>query len=127
MATLGGNLLQRPRCWYFRDDQFNCWLKGGDECQARDGQNQLHAIFDESPCVAVHPSDIAPALLALDATVRLRGSQGERTLPLQSFFALPDEQRRTENVMGKDELITSVDLASTERGTHSTYLKSDGS
>ncbi len=123
MATLGGNLLQRPRCWYFRDDQFHCWLKGGSECHARDGQNQLHALFDESPCVAVHPSDLASALVALDATVRLRGPQGERSLPLQSFFAVPEETRRTENVLGSDELILSVELPAPIAGTRSAYLK----
>lgn len=67
MATIGGNLLQRPRCWYFRDAAIPCWLKGGDSCPARTGENQQHAIFDLSPCVAVHPSDPAAALLAHDA------------------------------------------------------------
>jgi xanthine dehydrogenase YagS FAD-binding subunit len=123
MATLGGNLLQRPRCWYFRDERFHCWLKGGDECQARDGQNQMHALFDRSPCVSVHPSDLAPALLALDAEVRLRGPSGERVLPLETFFALPEESRRTENVLGSDELILSVSMPAFEDGTRSTYLK----
>ncbi|HEU5433726.1 MAG TPA: FAD binding domain-containing protein, partial [Thermomicrobiales bacterium] len=66
MATIGGNLLQRPRCWYFRDPHIGCWLKGGNDCPARSGENQLHAVFDVSPCVAVHPSDPAVALLALD-------------------------------------------------------------
>src|SRR5918994_4546727 len=73
MATIGGNLLQRPRCWYFRSSLFHCWLKGGTECQARDGENQHHALFGESPCVAAHPSDAASALVALEARVRLRG------------------------------------------------------
>jgi len=63
MATIGGNLLQRPRCWYFRNSHVDCWLKGGEECPARDGQNQFHALFGNSPCVAVHPSDLASALL----------------------------------------------------------------
>src|SRR5438046_809777 len=110
MATLGGNLLQRPRCWYFRNPRFHCWLKGGDECQAREGENQHHAIFDRSPCVAVPPSDIAPALLALEATVRLRGQHGERTLPLAKFFALPTDARRTETVVGSDEIVLAVQL-----------------
>ena len=77
MATLGGNLLQRPRCWYFRSPYFHCWLKGGDACPAVDGQNQHHALFGAGPCYAVHPSDLAPALLALEATVRIvRGHRG---------------------------------------------------
>ncbi len=70
MATLGGNLLQQVRCWYYRGD-FHCWLKGGEMCQARDGRNDYHAIFEQSPCVAVHPSDPPAALIALDARLRI--------------------------------------------------------
>lgn len=123
MATLGGNLLQRPRCWYFRNAQFNCWLKGGDACPAREGENQLHAIFDASPCVAVHPSDPAAALLALGASVRLRGRNGERTVPLDAFFAPPDDARRTENTLAPDELVLSVEIPAQPNGARSTYLK----
>ncbi len=125
MATLGGNLLQRPRCWYFRNRLFDCWLKGGDACPARDGENGLHALFgsDASPCVAVHPSDLAPALLALDAELRLRGPRGERTLPLTDFFALPDDDRRRENTLVPDELIVAVRLPTPLATTKSTYLK----
>ena len=111
MATIGGNLLQRPRCWYYRSSLFHCWLKGGTECQARDGENQHHALFGESPCVAVHPSDAASALLALGATVRLRGSAGERTLSLEELFAEPTEERRTETVIRPDELLLDVSAA----------------
>jgi xanthine dehydrogenase YagS FAD-binding subunit len=123
MATLGGNLLQRPRCWYFRDARFHCWLKGGAECQARDGENQLHALFDVSPCVAVHPSDLPNALIALDAVVRLRGPSGERTLPLAELYAPPTEDRRVETVLGDDELIVSLRLPTPAAGARSTYLK----
>ncbi|MDP8921442.1 MAG: FAD binding domain-containing protein, partial [Chloroflexota bacterium] len=123
MATVGGNLLQRPRCWYFRSHLFKCWLKGGDECQAREGENQQHAIFDLSPCVAVHPSDLPTALLALDAVVRVRGADGERTIPLADFFAPPTDDRRTETLLGEDELILSVRVPSPPPGTRSTYLK----
>jgi xanthine dehydrogenase YagS FAD-binding subunit len=123
MATLGGNLLQRPRCWYFRNPRFHCWLKGGEECQAYDGQNQLHALFGGGPCYAVHPSDLAPALMALDAEVRLRGREGERTLPLAEFFVLPVEERRTETVVGSDELLLSIWFPPLPDGTRSTYLK----
>lgn len=123
MATLGGNLLQRPRCWYFRNSQFHCWLKGGDECQAKDGENQLHALLGGGPCYAVHPSDLAPALLALDSSVRLQGPAGERTLPLAEFFASPTDERRTETVLGGDELILSIHIPPPAPGTRSTYLK----
>jgi xanthine dehydrogenase YagS FAD-binding subunit len=108
MATVGGNLLQRPRCWYFRNHRFHCWLKGGDTCRACEGENQLHAIFDDGPCVAVHPSDLAPALLALDAEVRLRRDQGERVLPLAGFLRPPADQRRTESVLEPDELLVAI-------------------
>jgi xanthine dehydrogenase YagS FAD-binding subunit len=110
MATIGGNLLQRPRCWYFRNKHVDCWLKGGLDCPARDGENQLHALFGDRACVAVHPSDLAPALLALDARARLRGPSGERTVALEEMFALPEEDRRTETQLRDDELILSIEL-----------------
>jgi xanthine dehydrogenase YagS FAD-binding subunit len=123
MATLGGNLLQRPRCWYFRNSRLSCWLKGGEECPAYAGENQFHALFGGGPCYAVHPSDLASALLALDAQVHLRGRGGERMLPLAEFFALPAAERRTETVIGRDELLLSVRIPPLPGGTRSTYLK----
>ena len=150
MATLGGNLLQRPRCWYYRHPHLDCWLKGGQDCPARDGQNQLHAIFHAPPeapqpmerqpqgqpqdppagappesarCVAVHPSDPATALQALGASVRLQGKGGQRTLPLEQLFAPPTDERRTETVVGADELLLDVHLPALPPGTRSTYLK----
>lgn len=123
MATIGGNLLQRPRCWYFRNHRVPCWLKGGEECQAREGENQLHALFDVSPCVAVHPSDPAAALLALDASVLLHGALGERELPLTDFFAPPDAERRTETMIHPDEIITAVRIPPHPATMKSTYLK----
>jgi xanthine dehydrogenase YagS FAD-binding subunit len=122
MATIGGNLLQRPRCWYFRNPHVNCWLNGGDRCLARDGENQRHALFGADPCVAVHPSDLATALVALGAEVRLRGAAHERTVPIGEFFALPTETRRTETTIGSDELIMSIQLPPAS-GVSSTYLK----
>lgn len=123
MATLGGNLLQRPRCWYFRHAHFDCWLKGGEECHARDGQNQLHALFGNSPCVAVHPSDLPAALLALDAEVLLRGATGERTLALGEFFTMPDADHRQETNIASDELLLSVHIPTLPQATRSVYLK----
>lgn len=123
MATLGGNLLQRPRCWYFRSEHVRCWLKGGDDCPARDGENQLHALFGGGPCYAVHPSDLATALVAANAAVRIRRQDGERTMPLADFFALPVAERRTENMLGEDELIVAVTIPPAPSGTRSTYLK----
>jgi xanthine dehydrogenase YagS FAD-binding subunit len=123
MATLGGNLLQRPRCWYFRHPHIPCWLKGGDTCPAKEGQNQLHALFGGGPCYAVHPSDLAPALLALEAEVDVMGPNGERRLPLAEFFVCPETHRRLEVSKGEDELLLSVRLPSLPPGTRSTYLK----
>lgn len=122
-ATLGGNLLQRPRCWYYRNPHLDCWLKGGEGCPAKEGRNEHHALFGGGPCVAVHPSDLASCLLALDATVRLRGSAGARELPLAEFYALPEERRRQETVITDDELLLSVDIPATPQGTRSLYLK----
>jgi xanthine dehydrogenase YagS FAD-binding subunit len=123
MATLAGNLLQRSRCWYFRTPRFHCWLKGGDACPARDGESQVAAILGGGPCYSAHPSDAAPALLALDAEVRLRGPLGERTLALADLFASPEETRRTETVLASDELLLQVAVPMLPAGTRGTYLK----
>jgi xanthine dehydrogenase YagS FAD-binding subunit len=123
MATIGGNLLQRPRCWYYRSSLFRCWLRGGTECHARDGENQHHAILGESPCVAVHPSDAASALMALGATVRLRGRAGERTLDMGDLYAEPTEQRRTETTVEPADLLLDIHLPKPAPGSHSVYLK----
>ena len=122
-ATIGGNLLQRPRCWYFRNPLVHCWLKGGETCQARDGENQRHALFGESPCIAVHPSDPATALLGFDARVRLLGASGDRRVPLAEFFALPEAERRRETILGEDELVLDVALPAPAPRTRSVYLK----
>lgn len=119
MATIAGNLVQRPRCWYFRSPHFTCWLKGGSTCQAREGENTLHAIFDESPCVAVHPSDPAVALVALDASVQTTS----RDLPISEFFTMPRDDHRQETVLRPDELIVSLTLPSLSDGWRSTYRK----
>jgi xanthine dehydrogenase YagS FAD-binding subunit len=123
VATIGGNLLQRPRCWYFRHPQVRCWLKGGEQCPAREGENRQHALFSESPCVAVHPSDPAGALFAFDAYVRIAGPRGERVAALEEFFAVPEDARRTETRLGSDELILGLEMPSHPPETRSVYLK----
>jgi xanthine dehydrogenase YagS FAD-binding subunit len=123
MATIGGNLLQRPRCWYFRDEHVRCWLRGGDTCYAREGENQHHALFQPSPCVAAHPSDPATALLALDAEVTIRGPVGERTVPIGEFFAPPEEGRRRETTLGAGEIVTAIRLPGFAPDERSTYRK----
>jgi xanthine dehydrogenase YagS FAD-binding subunit len=122
MATLAGNLLQRPRCWYYRNAHIDCWLKGGGDCPAREGENRQHALFGDSPCVAAHPSDPACALLALDTDVLVQGKAARRIL-LSELFSVPQEARRTETTLAQDELIVSLRVAPHPEGTRSTYLK----
>jgi xanthine dehydrogenase YagS FAD-binding subunit len=111
MGTLGGNLCQRNRCWYFRDEHVNCLLKGGDKCFALDGENQYHAIFTQAhPCVIVNPSTLAPALIALGATANVLGPKGKRTIPLSQFFQAPKSAADREHVLAANELVLSVTI-----------------
>jgi xanthine dehydrogenase YagS FAD-binding subunit len=121
-GTIGGNLCQRPRCWYFRGD-YECTRKGGDTCYAMDGENQYHAIFGGSACWIVHPSDTAPALVALDAKVRLVGPKGSRTIPLEQFFILPEDDVKKENVLEPGEILAEVLLPPAAAGLTSAYRK----
>jgi xanthine dehydrogenase YagS FAD-binding subunit len=123
MATVGGNMVQRPRCWYFRSADFHCKKKGGSVCYALAGENQFHAIVGNGLCAIVHPSSIATALVAYGATVKLKGKKGERTLPLEQFFAPPEKDVTRENVLGADELITEVRLPATTTATRAAYHK----
>lgn len=107
MGTLGGNLCQRPRCWYFRRG-IPCHKNGGSACPAREGENQYHAILEGGPCFIVHPSDPAVALTALDAVVEVRGPEGTRAIPIRRFFALPRERMDRETVLGAGEIVTAV-------------------
>lgn len=122
MATIGGNLMQRNRCWYLRGP-YQCWQKGGDQCFARGGQNKYHAIFDTGPCVAVHPSDLAPALLALDARVEVTGPSGARTLGIDELLQAPTPERRHEATLAADEVIVAVTIPAQPEGAHGVYLK----
>lgn len=123
MATIGGNVLQRPRCWYFRNDDVHCWLKGGEECFAREGDNRYHAVFGESRCVAVHPSDLASVLVAYGATVHYRDSGGVQQIGIEDFFSPPTEGRRTEHVLPAEAVITRVTVPMTADGARSRYVK----
>jgi xanthine dehydrogenase YagS FAD-binding subunit len=126
MATVGGNLLQRTRCDYFVDRGFARCNKRepGSGCAAKDGLNRVHAILGASPqCVAVNPSDMSVALLALGATVNVRGQQDERRIPIADFHRLPGDHPEQDTNLQHGELITSVDLPKTNFAEHSTYLK----
>lgn len=123
-ATLGGNLLQRNRCWYFRGEP-RCWLKGGDTCFARAGRNDHHAVLGAqgAPCIAVNPSDVAPALVALDATVAIEGPRGARTVPVAELLQTSSADARIEHRLAPDELIVSVHLPPQPANAQGIYLK----
>lgn len=124
LGTVGGNLCQRPRCWYFRLEEVVCLKKGGSECYAATGENKYHAIFGGGPSYIVHPSDLAPMLVALGASVSVVGAAGKRTIQLEKFFTLPaDGNLRRENVLKNDEIITDIQLPASTFAAHSTYLK----
>lgn len=111
MGTLGGNLAQRNRCWYFRDEHVNCLLKGGPRCFALEGENKFHAVFTQGHrCVIVNPSTLAPALLALGATVEILGPKGRRTQELSKFFHAPANGNEREHTLAANELILSVTI-----------------
>ncbi len=124
-GTLGGNLCQRPRCWYFRGD-FHCLRKGGDRCFAESGENQYHAIFGGDRCYIVHPSDTAPALMALGARVRIAGPGASRVVPLSSFFVGPKTNITRETVLERNEIVTEILLPAAEAGLKSSYRKVRG-
>jgi xanthine dehydrogenase YagS FAD-binding subunit len=108
-GTIGGNLCQRPRCWYFRGD-FHCLRKGGDRCYAVNGDNRYHCILGGTACYIVHPSDTAPALVALGAQVRVVSRSGSRLVPMDEFFVPPARSIQRENVLRPGELLTEIRL-----------------
>jgi xanthine dehydrogenase YagS FAD-binding subunit len=125
MATNGGNLLQRTRCWYFYDTAAPCNKREpGTGCSARDGVNRINAILGQSDaCIAVHPSDLCVALAALEATVQVRGPNGDRSIPFAEFHRLPGDSPQLDNTLARDEIITSIDLPPEGFADHHAYLK----
>jgi xanthine dehydrogenase YagS FAD-binding subunit len=124
LGTVGGNLCQRPRCWYYRNVEAVCLKKGGSECFAASGLNKYNAILGGGPSYIVHPSDLAPALVALGAEVEIVGPSGARSLALERFFTLPSEGSvLKETVLATDEIVTQVRVPAPEDGVRSTYLK----
>lgn len=122
MGTIGGNLCQRPRCWYFRRN-VPCLKNGGDSCPARDGENQYHAILGGGPCWIVHPSDPAVALVALDATVEIAGSSGTRTVPIERFFVAPKDRLDRETILAAGEIVTAIEIPARATGGKQRYRK----
>ena len=122
MGTIGGNLCQRPRCWYFRNN-FPCYKHGGNTCFSAAGENDYHAILEGGPSYIVHPSDSAPALVALGATARIAGGSRERTVPMDKFFVTPRENVRRENVLQPNEILTAIDVPNAPAGAKAIYVK----
>jgi xanthine dehydrogenase YagS FAD-binding subunit len=121
-GTLGGNLCQKPRCWYYRGE-FLCLRKGGDRCYAAAGENQFHCIFGGGPCFIVHPSDTAPALAAFGAVVMITGPRGARTVPAEKFHVLPGVDVRRDTVLEPGEVVTEVVLPLPPKAMRSSYRK----
>lgn len=127
MSTLGGNIAQRNRCWYFRSADHNCFRKGGDRCFARNsetGENENHAIIDNGSCVSVHASSIATALMAFNASVVIINTEGKKKkVSMDDFFVAPGKDIAVENILQAKEIITEIILPAPTKNTKSAYIK----
>jgi xanthine dehydrogenase YagS FAD-binding subunit len=123
MGTVGGNLCQRPRCWYYRDPQVKCLKKGGSRCFAFRGKNKYHAILGGGPCYIVYPSDLAPALISLDAEISISSHQGDKTIPLENFYVLPKINVRKENILEPNDVLREIKIPLAKKGEKGTYSK----
>jgi xanthine dehydrogenase YagS FAD-binding subunit len=122
MATIGGNLCQRPRCWYYRNN-YPCYKHGGKTCFSVIGENEYHAILDAGPSFIVHPSDSAPALIALGATVRITGGARDRLMPIDKFFVSPKVDPTRENVLQANEILAEIEVPKAPAGSQAIYIK----
>jgi xanthine dehydrogenase YagS FAD-binding subunit len=124
VGTLGGNLCQRPRCWYFRGRLFaDCFRKGGGNCYAPGGENQYHAVFGGEMCYMVAPSDMAPALMALDAKAEIAGPKGSRSIPLAQFYVMPEKNILRETILSPQEMLVGVEIPAPPQGAKGIFLK----
>ena len=123
VGTVGGNLCQRPRCWYYRDPEVICRRKGGFNCFAYQGRNKYHCLFGGNGCFIVYPSDLAPALISLGATAAIATAKGDKTIPLEAFYAGPEVDVTRENVLAKGQFLKSVWVPAPKAGQKSTYVK----
>jgi xanthine dehydrogenase YagS FAD-binding subunit len=121
-GTIGGNLCQKPRCWYYRGE-FHCLRKGGDQCYAVEGENAYHCILGGENCFIVHPSDTAPALVALQASVSIAGPNGRRTVAVEDFHMSPADDYTRETVLEPAEIVTEIVLPPPATGLQSSYRK----
>ena len=124
VGTLAGNLCQRPRCWYFRRSVFkDCLRKGGGNCFAVDGENQYHAIIGTGGCCMVYPSDLAPALIALNARVEIATPKGNRTVPIEQFYVRPEKNVLRETVLAPQEMVVAVEIPNPAASSKGIFLK----
>lgn len=123
VATLGGNLLQRVQCWYYRSADYKCLRKGGDVCFSLNGMNQYHAIFDNSVSATIVPSSTAVALSALNASIELTSAKGKRVVPIKDFYITPEVDPIAQTAIKPDELLTAVMIPKPAAGTRSAYQK----
>ncbi len=124
-GTIGGNICQKPRCWYYRGE-FDCLRKGGDRCSALLGENHFHCIFGAAGCCIVHPSDTAPALVALGATAQIAGPGGSRSLAMDDFHCPPSRDPQRETMLEEGDIVTHIDLPAPASGLRSSYRKVRG-
>jgi xanthine dehydrogenase YagS FAD-binding subunit len=122
-GTIAGNICQRPFCWYFRSSNFNCLRKGGQLCYTVTGDGRFHAILGGGPSYIVHPSDTAPALVALNAQIKIAGPAGEKTMPLEKFFVLPSVDFKRENILNPGEIVTEIYVPYPKSGSKGFYHK----
>jgi xanthine dehydrogenase YagS FAD-binding subunit len=122
-GTLGGNINQRPRCWFFRGENFDCYKKGGDFCFAVTGDNRYHAIIGGELCYIVHPSDTATALLALNASATIANEGGSRAVKFDDYFTGPRVDVLRENLLKSDELMVNVTIPQPAAGTKMAWYK----
>jgi xanthine dehydrogenase YagS FAD-binding subunit len=123
VGTIGGNLNQRPRCWFLRNTEFDCYKKGGNVCFAVTGNNTYHAILGGEKCYIVHPSDTAPALIALDAKAVVSTPDGDKTVSLDDYFIGPREDILRENVLKQGDLLTRIDVPMPDENTGMSFIK----
>lgn len=121
VATAAGNILQRPRCWYYRNEQFHCLKKGGHTCYAVEGENRYHAIFGDGPCHIVHPSNLANALAVCDGVIHCESSDEDgrtREIAIDEFFVMPDMRLKAENILEPNEIVTHVTFTPRPMSAH---------
>jgi xanthine dehydrogenase YagS FAD-binding subunit len=124
VGTLGGNLCQKPRCWYFRGKLFkDCFRKGGNNCYAPGGENQYHAIIGGNNCYMVYPSDMAPALMALNARVEIANPKGNRMVPIEQFYVRPEKNILRENILTPQEMVVAIEIPIPTGTSKGVYLK----